>query len=126
MPGKKNILSGHHSNYLAPLNYKWWPPSDISSDHQIRYLFFGMTPTSFCTLPLWSKIKIVCDSFILCVFYRCFFFTADTFKKISVIHTNIDDDGDTLRNEFVNYLTQLIAAMTDKREQEELSIMNNR
>lgn len=55
-----------------------------------------------------------------------FFFIADTFKKITAIQTNIDDDGETLRNEFMNYLTQLMAAMTDKREQEELSIMNNR
>eukprot|EP00105_Crassostrea_gigas_P028405 XP_011450045.1 PREDICTED: intraflagellar transport protein 22 homolog [Crassostrea gigas] len=51
---------------------------------------------------------------------------SDTFKKIATIHTNIDEDGDSLRNEFMNYLTQLMAAMTDKREQEELSIMNNR
>lgn len=55
-----------------------------------------------------------------------FLYIADTFKKIATIHTNIDEDGDSLRNEFMNYLTQLMAAMTDNREQEELSIMNNR
>ncbi|KAK3084228.1 hypothetical protein FSP39_010300 [Pinctada imbricata] len=51
---------------------------------------------------------------------------SDTFRKMSVIQTNIEDDPDSVRAEFMNYLTQLMGTMSDKREQEELSIMNQR
>lgn len=47
-------------------------------------------------------------------------------SKIHCVHTNVDDDGDALRDEFVNYLGNLLTTMSDKREQEELSIMNDR
>lgn len=83
----------------------------------VKYLNVGI---SYKLFLLHKEILFFYSVFLL------FLYIADTFKKISTIHTNIDEDGDSLRNEFMNYLTQLMAAMTDKREQEELSIMNNR
>ena len=44
---------------------------------------------------------------------------------MSVIQTNIEDDPESVRGEFVNYLTQMMGAMTDKREQEELAVISH-
>lgn len=43
-----------------------------------------------------------------------------------VVHTNIEEDGDAVRNEFSRFLAKISVAMSDKRDQEELSIMNHR
>ncbi|XP_064612662.1 intraflagellar transport protein 22 homolog [Liolophura sinensis] len=48
------------------------------------------------------------------------------FRKMQCIHTNIEDEGETVRREFTNFLSTLLGAMSDKRDQEELSIMNQR
>ncbi|XP_052798201.1 intraflagellar transport protein 22 homolog [Mya arenaria] len=48
------------------------------------------------------------------------------FSNIPVVHTNIEEDGEAVRNEFSQFLAKLTVAMSDKREQEELSIMNHR
>ena len=47
-------------------------------------------------------------------------------NKIHCIHTNVDDDGEALRDEFVNYVGNLLTALSDKNEQEEISILNDR
>ena len=46
-------------------------------------------------------------------------------KKIPVVHTNLEEQGEALRDEFTNYLGNLLTSMSDKREQEELSIMDS-
>ncbi|XP_052225556.1 intraflagellar transport protein 22 homolog isoform X2 [Dreissena polymorpha] len=48
------------------------------------------------------------------------------FSNIPVVHTNIEEEGESVRNEFSQFLAKLTVAMSDKREQEELSIMNHR
>ncbi|XP_033747818.1 intraflagellar transport protein 22 homolog [Pecten maximus] len=50
---------------------------------------------------------------------------SDTFTKVQTVPTNIEDDGDDVRNHFNNYLSRIISALSDNREKEELSIMNN-
>ena len=52
-------------------------------------------------------------------------FVAPSMSKISCVNSNIDEYGDTLRNEFESYLSSLFVAISDKREQEELSIMQS-
>lgn len=37
-------------------------------------------------------------------FFFFFLYIVDIFKKIVIIYINIDEDGDLLRNEFMNYL----------------------
>lgn len=51
---------------------------------------------------------------------------AASMGQISCFSSNVDDEGELLREEFNNYLSRLMTAVSDKREQEELSIMNNR
>lgn len=46
-------------------------------------------------------------------------------KKISVVHTNIDEHGEALRDDFTNFLSSLLTSQSDKNEEEELSIMNS-
>ena len=50
-------------------------------------------------------------------------FSASGMMKVSCIHTNLDDDGDALRDEFQNFVGNLLTFMSDKREQEELNII---
>ena len=42
---------------------------------------------------------------------------------MNCIHTDLDEDGETLREEFRNYVSQLIDIMSEKRDREELSII---
>ena len=51
---------------------------------------------------------------------------ASAMNGIRCVRTNVDDDGDALRDEFNNFLSQLMTAMSDKNEQEEISILNSR
>lgn len=46
-------------------------------------------------------------------------------SNIKCVHSNIDEDGDNLRDDFNRFLGDLLTAISDKREQEELSIMNS-
>ena len=51
---------------------------------------------------------------------------ADSMSGITVVNTSIDDEGDILRQEFANFLSNLLTTMSDKREQEELGILNSK
>ncbi|XP_045172377.1 intraflagellar transport protein 22 homolog [Mercenaria mercenaria] len=48
------------------------------------------------------------------------------FSNIPVVHTNIEEDSESVRNQFSQFLAKLTVALSDKRDQEELSIMNHR
>ncbi|XP_031559971.1 intraflagellar transport protein 22 homolog isoform X2 [Actinia tenebrosa] len=48
-----------------------------------------------------------------------------TLANTACVHTNLDEDPDAVREEFKNFLAHVISNWTDKRDQEELSIMNN-
>ncbi|BFZ18760.1 hypothetical protein BsWGS_21799 [Bradybaena similaris] len=47
-----------------------------------------------------------------------------SFDKISLVHTNLEEDADSVRRDFHRFLASLIKAMSSSREQEELNIMN--
>ena len=47
-------------------------------------------------------------------------------SQIPYVHTNLDEDAEAVREEFQNFLGSLLMSMSEKREQEELSIMNSR
>ena len=54
-----------------------------------------------------------------------FFLTAASMERVRCVHTNLEDDGEALREDFKTYLGDLLAAMSDKRDSEELSILNS-
>lgn len=45
-------------------------------------------------------------------------------SRVTCIQTNLDEEPETVREEFHNFLAKVISNWTDKRDQEELSIMN--
>ncbi|ESO97347.1 hypothetical protein LOTGIDRAFT_231543 [Lottia gigantea] len=47
-------------------------------------------------------------------------------RKITTVQTNLEEDADSVRQSFNKYLSTLLTALSDKREQEELSIINQR
>lgn len=47
-------------------------------------------------------------------------------NNIPLVHTNLDEEIEDIRDEFNKYVSQLMLSMTDKREEEELSIMQSR
>ena len=49
---------------------------------------------------------------------------ANSFSKIPLVHTNLEEDADAVRSEFTRFLWTLVRAMSSNREQEELNIMN--
>ncbi|XP_071181490.1 intraflagellar transport protein 22 homolog [Mytilus edulis] len=48
------------------------------------------------------------------------------FSNLSVVQTNIEEDGESVRDSFNKFLSGLQGIMSTNREQEELSIMNQR
>jgi len=50
---------------------------------------------------------------------------SNKFSKIPVVHTNLEEDQDSVRSEFNRFLATLIRAMSSNREQEEQMIMNH-
>lgn len=56
-------------------------------------------------------------------FLSSFLFIAAIMSGIQMIRTNIEQDGDALRLEFNNFLCNVIAGVSEKREKEELNII---
>lgn len=54
------------------------------------------------------------------------FSPASTMSKLRCLNTNIDQEGEALRAEFRNFLSDLLTAVSEKSEQEELGILNSR
>ena len=50
--------------------------------------------------------------------------TASVLSRVTCIQTNLDEEPEAVRDEFHNFLAKVISNWTDKRDQEELSIMN--
>ncbi|XP_074642931.1 intraflagellar transport protein 22 homolog [Tubulanus polymorphus] len=53
-------------------------------------------------------------------------YLSGAFSKIPTVITNLEEDPDAVRIEFTNFLSRLLSAMSEKREQEEINIMNSR
>jgi len=45
-------------------------------------------------------------------------------SRVKCVQTNLDEEAEIVRDEFHNFLAKVISNWTDKRDQEELSIMN--
>lgn len=52
--------------------------------------------------------------------------TAGSFSNLNIVPTNIDEDGEAVRDNFNKFLSGLQGIMSTNRDQEELSIMNQR
>ena len=52
------------------------------------------------------------------------FHTASVLNRVTCVQTNLDEEPEAVRDEFHNFLAKVISNWTDKRDQEELSIMN--
>ena len=48
------------------------------------------------------------------------------FSRVAQLEVNIEDDGARLRSDFNTFLASVISGMSRNREQEEISIINNR
>ena len=46
-------------------------------------------------------------------------------RNVNIAHTCLEEDAEEVRAEFHKFLAILTMGMSEKREQEELSIMNN-
>ncbi len=53
-----------------------------------------------------------------------YFSIAGTMTDLRCVVCNLEEDGESLRDEFSRYLGDMLGAMSDNREEEELSIMN--
>ncbi|XP_065055513.1 intraflagellar transport protein 22 homolog [Rhopilema esculentum] len=51
---------------------------------------------------------------------------SSNFSRIRVSHTNLEDDPDGIKEVFRQYLENIVSNLADRRDQEELSIVNNR
>ncbi len=56
----------------------------------------------------------------------CFAIAASSFSRIKIVQTNLDDDPDSIKEEFKHFLGNVLSNLADRRDQEELSIVNNR
>jgi len=48
-----------------------------------------------------------------------------TFSRIRVSHSNLEEDPDGIKEAFKQYLSNIVANLAQRRDQEELSIVNN-
>lgn len=53
-----------------------------------------------------------------------YFSVATLFSRITWIPTNIEENGNALRREFNSFLQRLLSNISERRDQEELSILN--
>ncbi|XP_068679299.1 intraflagellar transport protein 22 homolog isoform X1 [Montipora capricornis] len=49
---------------------------------------------------------------------------SSSLSRVTCVQTNLDEEPEAVRDEFLNFLAKVISNWTDKRDQEELSIMN--
>ena len=51
---------------------------------------------------------------------------SNKFSRVAQLEVNIEEDGARLRSDFNTFLASVISGMSRNREQEEISIINNR
>nr|XP_021528289.1 intraflagellar transport protein 22 homolog [Aotus nancymaae] len=51
------------------------------------------------------------------------FFQAPPLNKLKLVHSNLEDDPEEIRMEFIKYLKSIINSMSESRDREEMSIM---
>eukprot|EP00794_Sanderia_malayensis_P013823 gene13823-15268_t len=51
---------------------------------------------------------------------------SSAFSRMKVVDTNLEEDPDSVKEEFKHFLGDVLSNLADRRDQEELSIVNNR
>ena len=54
------------------------------------------------------------------------YFSASKFGRIPQQEANIDEEGNRFRSDFNTFLTKLVSGLSDRRDQEEMNIMNTK
>ena len=62
---------------------------------------------------------------LYCLANNFFYYPASYLSKIPCVQTNLEDDSETVKEKFNDLLAVLLRNWADRRDQEELSIMNN-
>lgn len=55
-----------------------------------------------------------------------FICSAGELGRLALVQTSLENDGEDLKSEFRAYLCGLLSFISERREQEELGILNNR
>ena len=55
-----------------------------------------------------------------------FVFSASKFGRIPQQEANIDEEGNRFRSDFNTFLTKLVSGLSERRDQEEMNIMNTK
>ena len=50
---------------------------------------------------------------------------ATNFSRVRVSHSNLEEDPDGVKDVFKQYLSNIVSNLAQRRDQEELSIVNN-
>jgi len=94
----------------------------------VRTRIKGVISMQVCILLL--KIVFVNNYFLfhVCImnYYLCVSYSAGSLGRLPVVKTSLEDDGELLKNEFKKFLGGLFASISERREQEELGILNSR
>ena len=77
---------------------------------------------------MWIHFRSSIYSFISSDFFSCISdaLAASSMQGMEVVHTNLDDDAEQLREDFQMFVRGLAEAMSKRSEQEEMAIMNSR
>ena len=81
-----------------------------------------------------SSIRCIFDDVFLTTIHYFFYidhiFThisaAGSLGRLPMIKTSLEDDGEQLKKDFKKYLSELFATIAERREQEEMGILNSR
>jgi len=52
--------------------------------------------------------------------------TAGSLSQLTCVNTSLEEDGDVLKRRFHSYLGNLFNVMSERREQDELTILDSR
>jgi len=55
-----------------------------------------------------------------------FCIVAGSLSRLTCVNTSLEEDGDVLKRFFNSYLENLFAVLSERREQDELTILNSR
>lgn len=59
----------------------------------------------------------------ICTLFFCFLSAAPQFNKLHLIHSNLEEDPEGVRQEFHTYLGNVVQSVSESREREEMSII---
>lgn len=104
-----------------------------SYDAFLLHVIYVMWGIKHCILlnSNWCQHELSRDLDCECFFYKrnmpnyCLFaFKAYPLNKLKLIHSNLEDDPEDVRMEFMKYLRSIITFINESREREEMSIIS--